>query len=227
MDSSRLSQMAGDFVFGFGTLFAIINPYGLAFVFLDRTMGLSEADRRRIARRIAMNALVVLLVSLFAGSAILQFFGISVPALRLAGGLVVAHAGWNMLKEAPHGDGRSARATGGYESVKQLAFFPLTIPLTTGPGTIAAAVALGAGRSDGIDSFLMSSIVSLLVSGAIALTILNAYGGASFMARVVGAEGTRVVTRLSAFVLLCIGAEIMLIGATDALRPLLAPRQGG
>ncbi|MBS7812222.1 MarC family protein [Roseococcus pinisoli] len=220
MDGLVLSRMVGDFIFGFGTLFAIINPYGLAFVFLDRTMGLSEAERRRIAKRIATNALIVLLASLFVGSAILRFFGISLPALRIAGGLVVAHAGWTMLNEASHGNERGARATGDYESARLVAFFPLTIPLTTGPGTIAAAIALGAGRSSEIESFVLSSIVSLFVAVAIALTILNAYGGASFMARVVGAEGTRVVTRLSAFLLLCVGVEIMLIGATDALRAL-------
>jgi multiple antibiotic resistance protein len=227
MDGFVLSRMVGDFIFGFGTLFAIINPYGLAFVFLDRTMGLSEAERRRIAKRIAINALIVLLVSLFAGSAILRFFGISLPALRIAGGLVVAHAGWTMLNEVPNDGGRSSRATGNYESVRRAAFFPLTIPLTTGPGTIAAAIALGAGRSSEVESFLLSSVVSLFVAVAIALTILNAYGGASFLARVVGAEGTRVVTRLSAFLLLCVAVEIMLIGTTDALRPLLALRQGG
>ena len=227
MDGFGISRIVGDFVFGFGTLFAIINPYGLAFVFLDRTMGLSDAERRRIAKRIAFNALIVLVVSLFVGSAILGFFGISVPALRLAGGLVVAHAGWTMLNQVPHEDGHGSRATGDFESVKRTVFFPLTIPLTTGPGTIAAAIALGAGRSNEIESFLLSSIVSLLVAAAIALTILNAYSGASFMARVVGAEGTRVVTRLSAFVLLCVGVEIMLIGASDALRPLLALHRGG
>jgi len=217
MDGLIFSRMVGDFAFGFGTLFAIINPYGLAFVFLDRTMGLSEAERRSIAKRVALNALIVLLVSLFAGSAILGFFGISLPALRIAGGLVVAHAGWTMLNEVPHENGRGPRATGNYESARQLVFFPLTIPLTTGPGTIAAAVALGAGRSNETGSFLLSSIVSVFVAGAIALTILNAYGGASFMARVVGAEGTRVVTRLSAFVLLCVGVEIILIGTKDAM----------
>jgi multiple antibiotic resistance protein len=227
MDGFLLSRMVGDFVFGFGTLFAIINPYGLAFVFLDRTMGLSEPERRRIAKRIALNALIVLLVSLFAGSAILRFFGISLPALRIAGGLVVAHAGWTMLNEVPHEDGRGSRATGNYESVRRLAFFPLTIPLTTGPGTIAAAIAIGAGRSSEIESFLLSSVVSLFVAVAIVLTILNAYGGAGFMSRLVGVEGTRVVTRLSAFVLLCVGVEISLIGTTDVLRPLLALRQQG
>lgn len=224
MSGLSVAGVVGDFVFGFGTLFAIINPYGLAFVFLERTLGLTEAERRWIARRIALNALFILLVSLFFGTAILGFFGISVPALRLAGGLVVAYAGWNMLKEAPHTSVPAARSSGNYEAVKRIVFFPLTMPLTTGPGTIAAAIALGAGRGQEVQTFLLSSAVSFLVVGAICMTILNAYSGASLMARVLGPEGTRVVTQLSAFLLLCVGVEIMLIGGSDALEDLLQRR---
>ena len=97
IDGFVIAQLAGDALFGFGTLFAIINPYGLPFVFLDRTAGLTDAERARIARTIATYAFVVLVVSLFAGGAILGFFGISLPALRIAGGLVVAVAANRLL----------------------------------------------------------------------------------------------------------------------------------
>ena len=79
-----------DFLFGFATLFAIINPYGLSFIFLRRTMALSHADQKRVARKIAVYAFFVLVVSLFGGALILGFFGISISALRIAGGIVVA-----------------------------------------------------------------------------------------------------------------------------------------
>src|ERR1700754_1823700 len=91
----------GDFLFGFGALFAIINPYGLAFVFLERTIGLSEPERARIALRVAVYAFFVLAGSLFVGSEIMRFFGISMPALRIAGGLVVAATAWSMLHATP------------------------------------------------------------------------------------------------------------------------------
>src|ERR1700739_1830856 len=81
------SRFISEFLFGFGALFAIINPYGLAFVFLDKTINLSERERARIAFRVAICAFGVLLVSLFIGSQMLNFFGISIPALRIAGGL--------------------------------------------------------------------------------------------------------------------------------------------
>lgn len=224
LDGFVVARLLGEVLFGFGALFAIINPYGLAFVFLERTTGLSRSDRARLSLRIALNAFVVLVVSLFFGSAILGFFGISLPALRLAGGLVVAVAGWTMLNADLQPANRAAAAPESYENALRMAFFPLTIPLTTGPGSIAAAIALGAGRQGDLPDMVLSSIASLLVAALSALTIWHAYGRADGMARLLGAEGTLVITRLSAFLLLCVGVEIMLTGASEWLRPLLTAR---
>jgi multiple antibiotic resistance protein len=223
MDGFGLARVLGDFMFGFGTLFAIINPYGLAFVFLARTVGLSEAERALIARRVALYAFGVLVVSLFAGSTILGFFGISLPALRVAGGLVVAASGWAMLHEPPRDPSSRASSSSSLEAVRAMAFSPLTVPLTTGPGTIAAAIALGANRGGELRGLLLSSVVSLLVAAAVTLTILHAYRHAGAMSRLFGEEGTNVVTRLSAFLLLCVGVEIALAGGSDALRASFAP----
>lgn len=228
MDGFLLARLLGDFLFGFSTLFAIINPYGLAFVFLNETRGLTERDRATLGRRIAANAFVVLLVSLFAGASILGFFGISLPALRVGGGLVVAAAGWSMLNRAPDdGPTDSATATAtDLQAARRMAFFPLTVPLTTGPGSIAAAIALAANRNDDLSGLLLSSLASLLVAAAISLTIFHAYRHAGTMARLFGTEGTRVVTRLSAFLLLCVGVQIIITGVTDVLRSLLVGETG-
>jgi multiple antibiotic resistance protein len=216
------SRSIGDFLFGFGALFAIINPYGLAFVFLDRTMGLSEQDRRRIALRVAIYAFFVLLVSLFAGSEIMRFFGISMPALRIAGGLVVAATGWSMLHALPRTPDSHASSTLSYEAVRGMTFFPLTIPLTTGPGTIASAIAIGSNRPAGVVGLIALSIVWLAIALAVVATIYHAYSKSSAMARLFGQEGTSVVTRLSAFLLLCIGVEIMINGAVEVAQAIHA-----
>jgi multiple antibiotic resistance protein len=222
MDGFALARVLGDFMFGFGTLFAIINPYGLAFVFLDRTAGLAEADRARVARRVAAYAFGVLVVSLFAGTTILGFFGVSLAALRIAGGLVVAASGWAMLNEPPREHGAGASFSRDPDAILRMAFFPLTVPLTTGPGTIAAAIALGANRQEELRGVLLSSIASLLVAAVVAATIFHAYRRAGALARLLGTEGTLVVTRLSAFLLLCVGVQIVMLGVSEALRPILA-----
>ena len=217
MGSPDLTSLLREFLFGFGTLFAIINPYGLSFVFLDRTKSLSDTERRVLARHVAISAFGVLVVSLFAGAVILRFFGISLPALRIRGGLVVAVSGWQMLHEKPPPEGQPNVAPPSSEALKRMIIFPLTIPLTTGPGTIATAIALSANQPAAIQG----ALISLLVAITISITILNAYTYSGSMARLFGREGTYTVTRISAFLLLCVGVQIMLTGALEAARSLL------
>ena len=221
MGSPDLTGLLREFLFGFGTLFAIINPYGLSFVFLDRTKSLSDTERRVLARHVAISAFGVLVVSLFAGAVILRFFGISLPALRIGGGLVVAVSGWQMLHEKPPPEGQASVAPPSSEALKRMIIFPLTIPLTTGPGTIATAIALSANQTAAVQGALLSSLVSLVVAIAISITILNAYTYSGSMARLFGREGTYTVTRISAFLLLCVGVQIMLTGTLEAVRSLL------
>ena len=222
MGNPVLTGLLKEFLFGFGTLFAIINPYGLSFVFLDRTKSLSDTERRALAKRVAISAFGVLVVSLFAGTAILRFFGISVPALRIGGGLVVAASGWEMLHERPPSEGQATIAPPTPEALKSMIIFPLTIPLTTGPGSIATAIALSANRPAIVQGPLLSSLVSLVVAAAISMTILNAYSYSGRLARLFGRDGTYTVTRLSAFLLLCVGVQIMLTGTLEVIRPLLS-----
>jgi len=226
MNGIVASRLISEFLFGFGALFAIINPYGLAFVFLDKTMGLSETERARVALRVAVYAFGVLLVSLFMGSQILNFFGISIPALRIAGGLVVAVSGWSMLHAPPLPHDTRATSTANLATIEKMAFFPLTIPLTTGPGTIATAIAIGADRPGDLDKLFTSTVAWYVVALAVAATIYHAYRRSSSMARLFGEEGTSVVTRLSAFLLLCIGVQIIITGAVEVARSILAAQTG-
>jgi len=226
MNGIVASHLISEFLFGFGALFAIINPYGLAFVFLDKTMGLSETERARVALRVAVYAFGVLLVSLIIGGQILNFFGISIPALRIAGGLVVAVSGWSMLHAPPLSHDTRATSTANFATIEKMAFFPLTIPLTTGPGTIATAIAIGTNRPGDLDKLFTSTIAWYVVALAVAATIYRAYKRSSSMARLFGEEGTSVVTRLSAFLLLCIGVQIIITGAVEVARSILATQTG-
>ena len=222
MNGLVASRLISECLFAFGALFAIINPYGLAFVFLDKTMSLSESERARVALRVAIYAFGVLLVSLFIGSQILNFFGISIPALRIAGGLVVAVSGWSMLHAPPPSHEGRATSTANFTTVRKMAFFPLTIPLTAGPGTIATAIAIGTNRPRGLDEFFSSAVAWFVVALAVAAIIYHAYKRSSAMARLFGEEGTSVVTRLSAFLLLCVGVQIIITGVVEVARSIAA-----
>jgi len=220
-----IESLIPDVLFGFTGLISIINPISVAFVFLDRTAMLTDEARRLLAKRIAINAFCVLIVAFFVGTPILHFFGISMEALRIGGGLAVAVAGWQMLN-APEPAPRDADAydpelkqeNAGATSVK--AFFPLTVPLTTGPGSIATAIALNANRTHRLSDWVVSSIASVVISLLVMVVIYYVYSRAARLANYLGVEGTRVAMRVSSFLLLCIGVQIILTGLTGFLTPL-------
>lgn len=223
IDGFLIAKLISLWLFGFSTMLSIINPFGIAFVFHDMTRWLTARERSQLARRIGINSFIVLVVAMFLGSRVLSFFGISLEALRIGGGLAVAAAGWTMLRAEP----QATAAPNAMDTapVERMAFFPLTLPLTTGPGSIAAAIALGAERSTSSqDMLLVSALSALMVAASVAACVWVAYAYAEAIARRIGPQGTLIATKLTAFLLLCIGVQIILTGASDALRPLLAAR---
>lgn len=223
IDGFLIAKLISLWLFGFSTMLSIINPFGIAFVFHDMTRWLTQRERARLARQIGINSFIVLIVAMFLGSRVLSFFGISLEALRIGGGLAVAAAGWTMLRAEP--TTTAAPTAMDTAPIERMAFFPLTLPLTTGPGSIAAAIALGAERSGGSqDVLLVSALSALMVAVSVAACVWVAYAYAEPIARRIGTQGTLIATKLTAFLLLCIGVQIILTGASDALRPLLAGR---
>ena len=222
MEQIFTGQFLRELSIGYLTLFSIINPFGLSFVFLSMTGGVAPATRSRVARRIGLYSFTILIVSLFIGSQIMNFFGITLPALRIAGGLVVALSGWSMLTAPDEDEEAASPSVRTHEStIDGLTFFPLTVPLTTGPGTIAAAIALGANRSGSEREIMISIVASLFVAMLVAATIVVAYSRAALLSKWAGREGTRVITRLSAFLLMCVGVQIIITGVSDVLPDLM------
>lgn len=224
LDGFFLARLLGGWLFGYSALISIINPFGGAFVFHGMTQWLTPRERNRLARAIGLNSFVVLVVALFLGSRVLGFFGISLEALRIAGGLAVAVAGWRMLSEDPSAPKQEAPSAMDTAPVERMAFFPLTLPLTTGPGAIAASIALGAEHEASAASgdLLAAALSAILVAASVAGTVWLFYRNAAGFVRRLGPQGTLVAAKLAAFLLLCIGAQIILTGVIDALRPLLA-----
>lgn len=213
------------FLLALSGLFSIVNPLGSALIFAQVTAGRSHAERVELSRRIGIYAAMLMLVALWAGAPILNFFGVSMAALRIAGGLVVAASAWSLLS-AP--EAREARKTqeAGPETANlaDIAFFPLTLPFTVGPGTIAVAIALGANRPTGGADMIGFFAGASLAAIALAVMIRFAYGSADRVVLLIGPVLARVLGRLSAFLLLCIGTQITLNGVVDVLGPLLAGR---
>jgi len=205
------------FLLVFAALFPVVNPPGTALVFLSMTKHASIATRRLLARRVAVNAFFVMAASLLGGAFVLKIYGISVPVLRVAGGLIIAVAGWRLLNEGSHKDESSTQ--GHKTDYESQTFYPLTLPLTTGPGTIAVMISLGLSRAAYSDyahdiRFLLAALFATIVMAA---TIYFCFAYSNWIERVLGRGGTEIAVRLSAFILFCLGVQIVWTGANDLL----------
>ena len=216
-----MQEALNAFLLGFPGLFSIVNPISGALIFRGVTASRSAAERSLIARKVALNAFVVMMGALWAGSYVLAFFGVTLAALQVAGGLVVASSGWHMLNAPEQREARKQEQAATCEGADDIALFPLTIPFTTGPGTISVAVALGAGHPrlfSGLGWFFLGMTGAAL---AMAAVIWVTYHFADRLTRMMSPTATRTVTRMAAFLLLCIGVQILITGVEDVLGPLL------
>jgi multiple antibiotic resistance protein len=221
-----VSTVAGAFLLGFPTLFSIVNPVGASLMFYNVTADRTHAERLVLARQIGLYSLIILLGSIWFGSYVLNFFGVSLGALRVAGGLVVAVRAWSMLMAPETQQTRKENdAAPAAEGRDDVAFFPLTMPFTTGPGSISVAIALASERptSEGVWSFFGGmTLAAVVLSGVVWML----YASADRVLRLLGEGGARVVSRLVAFLLLCIGVQIFSTGAESLAGPWLSQTVG-
>lgn len=224
LSGSMVRTAVSSFLLAFPALFSIVNPLGASLIFAQASAGRSPREIMALARLVSFYSFMLVIVSLWLGSMVLAFFGVTVNALRVAGGLVVAVRAWALLqspesveaqkeKQALQG-GRTVMSPNWADS----AFFPLAMPFTVGPGTIAVAIALGSGCPSG-QSFWAYTVGSTVAAVCVVLIVWAAYSSSEKLVSMLGVTGTRIVSRLAALVLLCIGVQILATGvqgfATD------------
>jgi multiple antibiotic resistance protein len=220
--TGALSDLVKNVLLVVGALFPIVNPIGNTPIFLSLTRGLSPHGRTVLARMIALNGLILILTSIFIGTHILAFFGISLPVVQVGGALIVISTGWTLLRQSNDDDQdqegpRECKET----DYSRQAFYPLTLPLTVGPGTISVAIAVGANRNEGAE-WRWTLIVGMLVGAAlIAVSIYLSYRFAERIGRTLGESAMNVIIRLSSFILVCIGVQILWNGLSVLLRSVI------
>jgi multiple antibiotic resistance protein len=201
-------------------LFPIVNPIGGSPVFLLLTQDYSRESRKLLARRVAMNSFILLIVSMAVGTHILSFFGISLPVVQVGGGLIVVSTGWAMLTRSDQVDRGQVHQTVTTQDVLKNAFYPLTLPLTVGPGSISIAITLGANEPRHLGANVLALISAAIGAALIALTIYVCYGYADRLAAAIGQSGMNVILRLSSFLLVCIGVQIFWNGLSALVKTL-------
>lgn len=214
----NLSQLTNTFLYVYSSLITVINPIGGALFFLSMTMSASSEERGKLAARIAIYCFLMTVASLWVGSFILSFFGISIGVLRVGGGLVLLGAGWSMLN-APTAEDTPA------EPVKKMsnselmakAFYPLTLPLTIGPGAISVATAIGTSTEISLSNVIAVNVAAV----ATTLTIFVCFKYSDRITARLGATGSDAIQRIFSFILLCLGVQILWTGISDLVTKLV------
>lgn len=218
MTLELLGALGKSFLFVFAALLPILNPAATAPIFLGLTEGASPVTRALLARRIARNMFWLMLGAMLVGVYVLEFFGISLPIVRVGGGMIVAANAWRLLTtNQPTSDSRTELAEAYTpEMARRQAFYPLTFPISCGPGSIAAAITVGVSLADTrLSLTLARSGGAVLALAAIGVLMYLAFRYAQRLLKPLGEAGTVIFLRLSAFILLCLGVQIVWDGVYE------------
>jgi multiple antibiotic resistance protein len=198
-------------------LFPIVDPLGGSPIFLAMTRDYSPSTRRALSWRIAVDSFFLLVGSYFIGTHILSFFGISLPVVQVGGGLIVISTGWTLLKQGNDLEQKEMKQNIQPNDPFRNAFYPLTLPLTVGPGSISVAITLGANAPHHQGLNLLGILTAIVGSLLLAASIFLCYGFSDRLGRVLGPTGMTVIIQLTSFLLVCIGVQILWNGARALL----------
>jgi multiple antibiotic resistance protein len=199
------------FVLAFSALLPVINPLGSALIFLG-VVGNAPTDVfKNLARRVSIDTVLFLLTIELVGATMLAFFGISLPVVQLAGGFVLAGMGWGLLNNKDEGKTakqNAADASGGGE-LGEKTFYPLTFPITAGPGCIVVMLTLSAHASKAaVLSNVLAHVGIAIAVVALSFSVFICYTYAPKITQKIAPQTAQGILRVIAFVLMCIGVQI-------------------
>ena len=200
------------FLVAFGALFSIMNPLGTVPVFVGLTKDHNKKERAITAFWTAIDVLIILLLSFFAGHYILSFFGISLNALKIAGGLIIASSGFALLtgKFKEHKGMKRQKVQDDIQSRDGISLTPLAIPMLAGPGTISLLITY--------NQEYQSLVDILLIGGALVMAALSIYivlKSAHLIVNFLGASGINALSRIIGFIVIAIGVEYIMASVVD------------
>lgn len=191
----------------FGLVFAIIDPFGYVPIFLSMTAKDSQARRRQMLKKACLTAGIVLGIFTLFGNSILGFFGISIPALQITGGLLLLVIGLEMLRVFPFGERLSPVETSEGADKEDISIIPLAIPMLSGPASIATVTVLAAEAQGPFDylAILLSVVLTLFITF---LTLCSA----GRILKLLGVTGLNVVTRVMGLLLAAMAVQFVIDG---------------
>jgi multiple antibiotic resistance protein len=209
---------------GIIALFPVVNPFGSAFMVSPYLTRLNKEEKKTAVQKITLYAFCICTISLFAGHWILRLFGLSVPVVQLAGGIMICKMGWEFLSSDKKGDEARAHQAeadklSGYAYVQDKLFYPITFPVTTGAGTISVLFTLSAhsDRANVADYLINTSAILLAIVFMCALVYIF-YLNTKTIINFLGSKGEEIINRISAFLIFCVGLQIAISGITSLVK---------
>jgi multiple antibiotic resistance protein len=209
------------FGLAFSSLLPVVNPLGSALIFLGLVGTAPTEVFYTLARKIAISTILLLLVVELVGAALLNFFGISLPVVQVAGGFVLAAMGWGLLneKDAAKTTSQPGSSPDYFRSLESQVFYPFTFPITAGPGTIVVMLTLSAhaSRTPTVEDIL-GHIGILIAVFVLSLTVYISYRYAPKITQKISPQTVHGILRVIAFILLCIGVQIAWRGVQSLIQ---------
>ena len=209
---------------GIIALFPVVNPLGSAFIITPYFTNLSKKEKNRAVKKITFYAFFICTVSLFAGHWVLELFGLSVPVIQLAGGIMICKIGWEFLSsDKKQGDtaanNKDTYQINSYDRISDKLFYPITFPVTTGAGTISVLFTLSAhtARANFSDYLINTSAIFLAIV-VMSILIYIFYRNTKTIIHYVGSKGEMIINRISAFLIFCVGLQIAITGISSLVK---------
>ncbi len=197
----------------FITLFPVVNPIGTSFILNPFFNNLTRKEQRAIAWKVTLYAFFICLITIIMGQYILDIFGLSIPVVQLAGGIIICKIGWEFMSDQPENSQLEMKGADPGESIQNKLFYPITFPTTTGAGTISVLLTLTAHNKGATYMRTIVSMSAILVAVLlICLLIFIFYSNTSRLINYWGKTEKNIVNKISAFLVFCVGLEIATTG---------------
>lgn len=210
---------------GFIALFPVVNPLGTAFIVSPYLSGVSGREKIKAVKRIAVYAFGICLITLLAGHWVLELFGLSIPIIQVAGGIMICKIGWDFL--TPAGQAKEEKPAAGETDagketeIDNKLFYPITFPITTGAGTLSVLLTLSAhGTNRNINKYLINTAAIMIAVTGICFLIFLCYVNANKLINYLGSQREKIVNSIMAFLIFCVGLQIAVEGVTRIIHPL-------
>jgi MarC family membrane protein len=203
------------FIFLFAALFSVLNPIGTVPIFVGLTQDYSKKERSRVALWTGINVFIILIISFFIGQYVLQFFGITISALRIAGGIIIASSGFGLLNgKFNKNKGINKKVQQDIENRNEIALTPLAMPMLAGPGSISLLIAYYQEHHETASEIIWSCAAILVVAILIYIILRSAH----YLAKYLGASGIVAISRIVGFLTIAIGIQYIISSVLSIIR---------